>query len=363
MLVLAAMLALYSSCTIEQKRNADALPPARGGKGELVVVMDSAKWSTELGAAVQSVFAEPLSGMPQPEPIFSLTPVTSSQFKSILQQCRNVVIATTFDSQAAESRILQNYFTTESRQKMKEDTSMYMVKQQDVYAKGQLILYLFGETEEQLIKHLADNKEQLQQLFQERENKAVEEKLLASNALNKDLMRSVEKSHDVKLKLPVGYSVATDTSYAMGGRKAGFMWLRSDEGKLDLNLLISYRPYTSEEEFADENLIEWRNTLGKDYIYADREEKPDSYMLTEQQLPPSFKETQIAGQYAKEMRGLWRLNKVFWGGPFISYSVVSPSTGRLYYLEGFVAAPGSNKRESMRELELILKSVKFPASK
>jgi len=42
----------------------------------------------------------------------------------------------------------------------------------------------------------------------------------------------------------------------------------------------------------------------------------------------------------------------------VSYIFVDQSTNRLYYLDGFVVSPGKNKRESLRELDVILKTFK-----
>jgi hypothetical protein len=46
------------------------------------------------------------------------------------------------------------------------------------------------------------------------------------------------------------------------------------------------------------------------------------------------------------------------GGPFLGYAVTDQPQGLIYYIEGFVFAPGKDKREYMREIEAILWSFK-----
>ena len=57
-----------------------------------------------------------------------------------------------------------------------------------------------------------------------------------------------------------------------------------------------------------------------------------------------------------EHRGLWKLKNNIMGGPFVSYVMASKDRKSIFYIEGFVAAPGKDKRELIRELEVILKT-------
>ncbi|NBC17960.1 MAG: DUF4837 family protein, partial [Bacteroidetes bacterium] len=41
------------------------------------------------------------------------------------------------------------------------------------------------------------------------------------------------------------------------------------------------------------------------------------------------------------------------GGPFLTYSFYDQSTGRLYMIDGMVFAPGHEKREFLRQMEVI----------
>ena len=71
-----------------------------------------------------------------------------------------------------------------------------------------------------------------------------------------------------------------------------------------------------------------------------------------------LKKTQFKGRYAIESRGLWKINDNSLGGPYVSYTFVSEKEKLIYYIEGFVAAPGKKKRVLLQEVDAILSTFK-----
>ena len=49
----------------------------------------------------------------------------------------------------------------------------------------------------------------------------------------------------------------------------------------------------------------------------------------------------------------------YMGGPFISYLIHNPKKNELLFIDGFMHAPGEEKRDHMQELEHIITSVTF----
>jgi len=90
-------------------------------------------------------------------------------------------------------------------------------------------------------------------------------------------------------------------------------------------------------------------------------ENPGSYMSTELQVLPTFRSFKLNGTYTAELRGLWKVEGDFMGGPFISISQLDESKNRVVTVEGFVYAPKYNKRNYVRQLEAILYSLKLNA--
>jgi hypothetical protein len=67
----------------------------------------------------------------------------------------------------------------------------------------------------------------------------------------------------------------------------------------------------------------------------------------------------ISGQYALEARGIWEIENDFMGGAFISYLIYNPQKAELLFIDGFLHAPGEEKRNDMQKLEHILRTIKL----
>jgi hypothetical protein len=73
----------------------------------------------------------------------------------------------------------------------------------------------------------------------------------------------------------------------------------------------------------------------------------------------SWAHSAIDSKYTFEMRGLWKVENEFMGGPFISYSVLDQEKSKILHLYGFVYAPKLNKRNYIRQLDAILRTAKL----
>lgn len=154
------------------------------------------------------------------------------------------------------------------------------------------------------------------------------------------------------ISVPFGYKLVMNNNE--------FLWVRQINPKDDKDVFIARAPYTSQEMFKKENLIDFRDQFCKKYLFEDPE-MPDSYLITETTvpfIPVITREISLNGHYAVEMKGLWRANNFRMGGPFIGYALVDEAEGQFYYVEGFTFSPGKDQREIMRELETILSTFK-----
>ena len=209
------------------------------------------------------------------------------------------------------------------------------------------MLHLFGETEEILIKNISENKERLQSHFLEIEDKRFYKALYAAK-VEKGISKVIMDKLNCELKVPFGFEIALQSD--------DFIWLRNFTPDVDKSIYISWVDYTSEELFSLDSLLHLRTEISKPYILY-KPEDLDSYMLTEVDNFNVFrKEINFKGRYAVELRGLWKVNNYYMGGPFIGYAMVDQEANRLYYIEGFIYSPGKAQRDNLRELNTILKT-------
>ena len=110
-------------------------------------------------------------------------------------------------------------------------------------------------------------------------------------------------------------------------------------------------------DFKIENLIAVRDSFLKKYIAGPSE---GSYMTTElANYPPTYREMDVNGVYCMEVRGLWKVEGDFMGGPFMSRSYYDKKKNDIVTVETFVYAPQHKKRNKIRLMEAITTSVDF----
>lgn len=343
-----------SSCDLEKTaKMQNNLPKANGKPGEIIVVMDSAQWEGKVGKEVRTTFSEFVFYLPREEPMFFLNHIDPISFKSILKKQKNIIFVTVLGDNSKGNRKLKTYFTRESLKMIEEDSSLFMYPKKNEFAKGQEILHLFGETEEILKDNIAKNRDKLQKHFLDIEEKRFYKSLYTAKVA-KGISSHIEDKLGCELKVPFGFDIAIEDD--------NFIWLRNFSPDVDKSIFISWVDYTSEEMFTLDSLLKLRTEISKPYILY-KPEDLQSYMLTETDNFNVFrKKINFKGHYAIELRGLWRVNKYYMGGPFISYAMVDESTNRLYYIEAFLYSPGKAQRDLMRELTTIIKTFKVPVT-
>lgn len=315
------------------------------------MVMDSAQWKGALGDEIKKTFREEVSGLPREESMFKINQVDPRNLNDILKTSRNLVFVMTLSNNSPGSRVLRNYFTKSSLEKIKEDENMFVHTAKNEFAKGQTVMYLFGQNENVLIENISDNREQLQNYFNTAENRRLQRGLYKAKEAE-TLTQMLKEDHECSMRLPFGYKLVVN--------EPGFVWFRQINAKNDMNIFITYKPYTSEDAFEKEAIIKLRDSVASHQLFEDPA-VPSTYILTETEvpfIPVQTRRISFNNQFAIQTKGLWRTNNKSMGGPFISYTLVDEALGRLYYIEGFVYSPGEKQREYVRELQVILSTFK-----
>ncbi|WP_456459845.1 DUF4837 family protein [Reichenbachiella sp.] len=333
---------LTVSCSSDTAKNGGSkshLPVARGEANAILCVMDTTQWNGPVGEALRDIFSDYVPGLPQDEPYFKLRNINPLKMNNILKTGKSMIFVSTMDNQGAQSRAMQNYFTSSSLEKILSDTALYRLPQKNQFARGQEILHLFGQTEQQLIAHLKRDKEVLRNYFLTIENERISKAVF--KVREKQIEKTLRETHGFDVQVPYGYDLAKN--------QRDFIWIRLLDPEYEKNIFVHYRPFNSREPFED--VLAFREEITSSYMRD--VQKPDIFM-TLQKENMNIREVNFKGKYAKELRGLWKLSDISGGGPFVSYVFVDESQKRLYYLEGYVYAPSKDKREFMQEMEVII---------
>ena len=312
---------VFSSCSDDTPMR----KKVTGKAGELVVVIPKKTWEGAVGEAVQKILSQAQISLPQEEPIFDLINVPPAAFQDIFKTSRNIVkvnISSTIDS-------------------------AQVILKDDVYAWPQAVVEIQAKSDEDLLKTLNENSNLIVAYLL----KAERERLMITynDYYDKAAREIIQDKFDIKMSLPPGFIVAKQTD--------DFAWFRYDTPRLLQGIAIHTFPYTSEDIFSADFLINKRDSLLKENTEGPTE---GSYMATEKMMDPVFSTFRINNNYASEMRGLWKLENDFMGGPFINLAILDVSNQRVIMLDGFVYAPQSDKRNYLRQVEAILRSIVLP---
>lgn len=348
--LLFSILLVFTACNNE--KNPDYLPKANGKPGEILVIVDSLQWKGPVGAELKKIFRAQVPALPQDEPMFTVIYAHPERNMKLLTTLRNLVYVFTLDQNSRGSRTLKQQISPETIKRIEQDTSFFMSILKDEYAKGQEVMYLFGDTEANLIRHLQKSGKKIIDHFNQLEKQRLAKSLFTKQS-TQGVAAFLRREQQIEISVPVGYKLAD--------RRDDFVWLRQIEYNKDKDIFITWKPYESEYQFLPDSLIAWRDATAKKYLFEDPK-NPISYLVTERDDADIFsQQINFNGHFAMEIRGLWRTNNRTMGGPFLGYAIADEPRGLLYYIEGFAYAPGNDKREFMRELETILWSFKTSA--
>lgn len=341
----AVALSFYSCAPNSESANSSK-PKARGSIGEIIMVIDSVKWNGPVGDELKDIFQSDIPGMIRSEAKFNVLTVDPRAMTRMLKMSTNLVYVTTFDDKGSASQAINSQFSKESKEKAMNDPSMYSLRIEDEYAVGQEVLYLFGNTEDELIVNLRKNGDRLANLFEVRERGRLEKILLARK--NTAAASDAKKNLGIQINVPASYQVAKSED--------DFLWVRQPTptaNRADISLFFYETDYTAEEQTFPANILALRDSVAGKHIFGDPQD-PTSFMISEKQIPPAFRNMVINDNFTTEIRGSWKTNNISMGGSYLGYLMVDEEKGKLYYMEGFVFYPNEVHRDALREIETIL---------
>lgn len=345
-ILLLIVVAFGCSEAAKESRRKDLLPTARGEADEIILVVDSTQWVDTLGLGVElkKTFLSPMLGLPQDEALFNVSKVSPQRLNSVLKSAKNMVFVMTLDSRTADSRVLQKYFTDQSLNQIKRDTSIFMRAQKDLFAKGQTVLFLFSSSEALLAQKINYNRSAIREFFETSTRESIKSQIF--NSTQKQLAARINENHNVDLTIPFGWERARDLK--------NFVWLRKMDAETEQSIFIYYEPYRDQGIFN--KIGEFRDKITRRNLYDG--ENTDVYIKRQDIIPVFTERVNFNGHFAVEARGLWKISDNSRGGPFLSYTIVDEESGLIYYIEGYVDSPGTRKKNLVRELEAILSTFK-----
>ncbi|WP_406685321.1 DUF4837 family protein [Seonamhaeicola sp. MEBiC1930] len=319
------------SCKEKSKTSEKILFDSTGNINHVSIVVENNLWEGSVGDAIREVLTQPIYGLPQDEPMFTLSQIPPQVFSDFVTKNRTILKVET----GKEPSINFN---------------------DNVYAKPQKVVVLSGKTRQDIIKLISENGDKIIETFR---NMEIAER-------QRQMSKSPHSFTSIKEKL--GLTIKFPSIYEAAKEKENFFWLRKNITTGHTHLMIYDLPYDAitRNDSTVTQIIKIRDSIGKTYFKGRLDDTVDaqgnkisSYMVTEDAYTPFHTQTIIDNKPAFETKGIWELTNDFMGGAFINYTVEDKVNKRWVGIEGFVFAPSVEKRNYMLELEAIIKSVKI----
>ena len=322
LVVLAAL--LLTACDEQKKGRMDR---SAGGTAEiLVVTQNDDQWNGMIGDSIKHFFLDYQYGLPQPEAQNDLAHVNAKGFSDLFKK-HKCILEVEIDP---------------SIEKAKAETA------EDLWAAPQRYVKITAPNSIAWVELFDTQKATYKRWYDKVERERIMSVFRPS--VDNNVVNAIGKKMGFTLTVPQGFFIAKD--------EPDFMWIRKELERSSACLLIYQTPYLDTAQFNRNSLVAMRNMMLQKYVPGSFE---GSYMSTETEfVPPLVKYVpDFPAGYAVEMRGMWKVENDFMGGPFVSYTFADDRTGNLVTVEGYYYEPNQKKRNQLLQLEAILYSLKF----
>lgn len=334
--ILIALLALFlMSCGSNNER---LLTSATGSIYECLVVSSPA-----VKEPVCSTMAGDMYGLPQMEAYFTVSHVSPAQFDDFLKSTRNILVIDIDEHKYTQVK------TTHSR---------------DSWSKPQAIVRIQAPSNEIFEEYWSTHGEVIRDWFVREE---LDRQIRFYRANTNKGAREILNKQGYDLLIPEDYILIMDTTLCLHDQMVNVLWCCNNKGPMRKDVMVYSYPYTSQEQFSNEAIIQMRDNIMGQLVSA---QVAGSHMGTEfKHFPPVSRyvpalRDSIGGFYAVETRGLWKIyDGEAMGGPFVSLTRLDQVNGRVVTAEGFLFAAGQKKRNALRQIEAILYTLRMPNEK
>ena len=293
--------------------NSPVLPPSTGAVNEVLIVMDDHLWQGPSGDSLRHYLSADVKGIAWSEPQFNIVQIPLTSYSRIFQTHRNTIVIQAGDlSKVAMSAPPQ--------------------------AQNQWLAVVEYDNK----SHLPILLGQYAPIFSDRILEEERKRFKANKRFKP--VQQIDDLFGLTLSIPEKYTNVLDTNR--------FVWYQYSPKELETIQGILVYELPSEIYFGYHALMAARDSLLQAYVPGPT---AGSYMTTEYLHYDPYVTTHQQGYVVK---GLWRLENAFMGGPFITYFIKDSVRQKTLAIEGFLFNPGENKRNLLQEMEWVIADFK-----
>lgn len=341
------ILGILSSCDKAGNSNignlSSVLPSSTGGADEIMFILPDNLYTSATKKAINNEFNKEYRILPQPEMKFNISKVEYSIVNSLMYRFRNIVLLASTNEQSAILDLAKEVMTPEQYEKLASGKQQTFILR-NIWSKPQNVVFIFGKDETDLQSNLVSSAPEIMDHIAKTDLEEYK-KIAYINGVNGSLNKQWKEYYNIQLDIPSEYKLAEN--------EGSFISLRKDIPKGMIFIFFDVINYNG--EVPDENFgIKLRNERGHFVSSSDE----NSYMVSDSTLGFQVNKT-VGDQFIQyETSGLWRMENDYMGGPFLNHYIIDDANDRVILLDGFIYAPGENKKKRyMRQLEGIFSTL------
>lgn len=340
-----------------------------GQSGTVLVVIDTTSWNGQIGEAIRTHIARPIRTLPQPEPEFTLQQQELTDF--FLPQIRkqhSVLIVAPFTSDTPVGMFLRARIDSTGLDQIAAG-GKGVIHRPNLWVNEQHVVYITGQDEAAVIEQIQLYADEIRNGFNLVNRRRLERDMFARRQ-QVDLEQELMDRHNFAVNIQHDYVKVQDTTFATNhGTEGSFIRYRRFAGEDSWRDFFVY--YELDPTFArlhPDSVLALRNRLTHRFIKGTGDTVFVHTVDSNPQLRPVVTDTvSFQNRFAIETRGSWHLREedgtsAGMGGPFLNYAFFDETSSRFYLLDGMVFAPPFDKREFLRQIEVIAYTFRTPGT-
>lgn len=336
------LLVCFSAC--DEGKQTGYTPLASGKPDAMLVLMNQNIWKGETGKTIQRVFAGAFPVLPQPEPSLDIQVTTLASFKKVLKNHHNILLCIIDNDKTDVGTYLNQLLMSNEKlkaQRSDEPFKYFFVK--NLWARPQLVTFIIAKDKEILSKELLEKGSQILQRMHRFEYNKIKNQVY-NNKRNNEAGDIIEDHFNFSCSIPGNYRVLKTSDQVV--------WLLAESDKVSMNVVIYTDTQPSVYQNKVDQIIDRRDRILGTFVEGPSK---DSYITTDTSVIPAWsRRLTLDGIDVYETRGLWKFSIDFMGGPFVNFTFTNEKSSQDITIEGFVYAPGEEKRKYIRQLEFLL---------
>ncbi|MEX0780651.1 MAG: DUF4837 family protein [Balneolales bacterium] len=315
--------------------------PAQGTFSEVLVVMDSTKWNSEVADAIRGTFGSEIMTLPRPEERYDLRFMTlrTNNDLEFAKRHKNAIFVGSINEETNVGSYIRATLSDDIQERVRTEQN-FAFPLKDRWYSNQWTLILSSTDDEKLASQIRNSGESLVENLDEVEMERWKYEVYRRGEQT-EISDSLMESHGFHIRIQHDYTLNIDTT--------DFVSLRRPLVDNDRWIWAWWKDDVESIDHVDADWINAkRDSLQEKYIRGTREE---SYVQTEFRRPVETKATKLNGRDAFETRGTWKMENDLMGGPFLNYTIYDEVQKRLYILEFAQFAPRHSKRRFVYQFE------------